>query len=254
MGFAALGLSLYYISYRYNLFYVIQSKIDTKGQAYTLALEQLLTGVYIAELALIGIFGLKKAVGPLVLLVLLLIFTLMYQVLTNKYLTPLERFLPTDLAKNPDSTQETVPLLSSAEEGQSVSQIQRLGEHVHAPKPVAKHVVDPLAHFFEPHIFASYRSMKAWLEEDDSFASEDGPSYSDEDLRKAYLNPALTSSTPIIWLARDRIGATSAEISANKEAGLDSTDQSAWIDDQGKVNWDAENASRVPVWKEKVKY
>jgi calcium permeable stress-gated cation channel len=50
MGFAAIGLALFYFSYRYMLLYTVQPKLDTKGSSYTLALEHLLTGVYLAEL------------------------------------------------------------------------------------------------------------------------------------------------------------------------------------------------------------
>ncbi|KAK6860523.1 hypothetical protein PG995_004159 [Apiospora arundinis] len=258
MGFAAIGLSLYYFSYRYNLLFVIQPKVDTKGQAYTLALQHLLTGVYIAELALIGIFGLRKATGPSVLLAVLFIATIVYNVLMNKYLAPLEKYLPAELASDPNGNHETTPLLSSAEEGQAPHQshIQRLGERAHVPPKV----VDPIARFFEPRISTSYQALKKWLAEGDPSYEDDydstaaAPEYSEEDLRKAYLNPALTSPTPVIWLAKDRIGATANEIRESEGKGLKATDQGAWLDAKGRVRWSVEDVGEVPIWKEKVRY
>ncbi|KAI0593549.1 hypothetical protein F4775DRAFT_495333 [Biscogniauxia sp. FL1348] len=258
LGFAAAGLSFYYISYRYNLLYVIQPKIDTKGQAYTLALQHLLTGVYIAELALIGIFGLSRATGPSVLAILLFVVTVLYNSLMNKYLDPLEKFLPTDISSSMEEDgDETTPLLSDAEEGQAhvPSRIQRLGQHAHVPPPVARHVVDPLARFFEPHVFASYEAMKKWIQDCDFYDAGDGPkAYSEEELRKAYLNPALTSPTPVVWLASDRMGASKSEVRENEHDGLKASDQGAWLDEKGRVKWSVEDIEKVPIWKPGVEY
>ncbi|KAI5918148.1 hypothetical protein F4810DRAFT_693509 [Camillea tinctor] len=258
LGFAAAGLSLYYLSYRYNLLYVIQPKIDTRGQAYTLALQHLLTGVYIAELALIGIFGLSRATGPSVLAILLFLVTVLYNSLMNKYLDPLEKFLPTDISSSSgEEGDETTPLLSNAEEGhaQVPSRIQRLGQHAHVPPQVAQHVVDPLARFFEPHIFASYEAMKKWIQDCDFYdAGDDATAYSAEDLRKAYLNPALTSPTPVVWLASDRMGASKSEVEENEHSGLKASDQGAWLDEKGRVKWSVENIEKVPIWKPAVEY
>ncbi|KAI1770236.1 DUF221-domain-containing protein [Hypoxylon cercidicola] len=255
LGFAFIGLSLYYFSYRYNLLFVIQPKIDTKGQAYTLALQQLLTGVYIAELSLIGLFGLRRATGPSIIAGVLFIVTILYNVLLNKYLAPLESFLPADLAAlSGRDGDESTPLLSSAEEGH-VSHIQRLGQEAHVPPGVAKHVVDPVARFFEPRFSASYQAMRTWLRDgDDAFDSEDIPEYSEEQLRTAYLNPALTSQTPLVWLARDPMGVSGKEIEENEALGLKASDQGAWLDEKGRVKWATEKIAEVPVWTQGVKY
>lgn len=257
MGLCVVGLSLYYFSYRHNLLFVIQSKMDTKGEAYTLALQHLLTGVYIAELALIGIFGLRQATGPSVLVGVLLILTVLYNSLMNRYLEPLEKFLPTELASSLDGDSETTPLLSSAEEGQAQSRIQHLGEQAHVTPEVAKHVVNPMARFLEPHIFTTRRSMKAWLENDEYSSMQDGgeaPRYNEEDLGTAYLNPAMTSSTPIVWLAQDGAGASTSEIRENEKAELKATHQGAWLDDSGRVKWSVDDIDQVPIWEAKTSY
>ena len=206
----------------------MQPKLDTRGQAYILALQHLLTGLYIGELALIGFFGLRTATGPFVIAIVLFLSTIAFNALMNKYLAPLEQFLPTELASSAASEQtseEATPLLRPEvdEEARVESQIQRLAQRAHAPAPIARHVLGPMARFFEPHVFASYEAMRRWLREGCDYPAgghdaaevlgeDDVPVYSEDQLRKAYLNPALTSPTPPIWLARDDVGVSGVEV------------------------------------------
>ncbi|KAI1123262.1 hypothetical protein F5Y10DRAFT_286323 [Nemania abortiva] len=249
LGFAAAGLSLYYFSYRYNLIYVIQPKIETKGQAYTLALQHLLTGVYIAELALIGFFGLRQAKGPSIMTGVLLIVTVLYNVLMDKYISPLEKFLPADLVSSAERDDETTPLLSSAEEGRGA----RSGL---VPEPVSEHVIKPTARFFDPHAFTSYKSMKAWIQDEEDYDMEEDevPEYTDEELQRAYLHPALTSKTPVIWMARDAMDTSKNEVRETQECGLKASDEGAWLDEKRIVHWNVVDFEKVPVWKKAVKY
>ncbi|RYO80242.1 hypothetical protein DL764_009916 [Monosporascus ibericus] len=257
LGFAAAGLALYYFSYRYNFFFVVQPKIDTKGQAYALALQHLLTGVYIGQLALAGLFALRQATGPTVIVAALFIATVIYNALMNRYLTPLEQFLPTELVHASEADQESAPLLRSDDdvEAQEESHIQRLGRRAHVSPGLARHALGPLASILEPRVFASYEAMRSWLRKGDYHALvEDTPQYKEQDLSKAYLNPALTSPTPLIWLARDPIGFSGNEVRENEKYKLKASDQGAWLDSSGKVRWNTEDFSKVPIWKEKVKY
>jgi calcium permeable stress-gated cation channel len=252
LGFAAAGLGLYYFSYRYNLFYVIQPKVDTNGEAYTLALQHLLTGVYIGELALIGFFSLRAANGPTVMMGILFIVTIIYNILTNRLISPLEKFLPADLV-SAATNDETAPLLSSAEEGEA-SHVQQPSESAGAPSPVTKHLVDPIARFFDPHVFASYNYMKSWIRRGDYDDIAEEVVYAEEDLERAYLHPALTSQTPVIWMARDKMGASRNEIQEIEELGLKVSDEGAWLDERGRLQWGELEFERVPVWKRGVRY
>jgi hypothetical protein len=236
------------------LLYTAQPKIDTKGHAYTLALQQVLTGIYIAELCLIGLFTLDDAKGPLFMLVILFLITAIFNYTTNRYFAPLEQYLPADLALESEDD-EQAPLLSSAEEGESdalrtaESRIDRLSNRTHVPP----HVVSPLARFLQPRIFASHTAMKAWLRDGD-FDEDDEPEYSEDDLKKAYLNPAYTSKTPIVWLAKDSIGVSKNEVKENEEKGLKSSDQGAWVTGKGELKWSVEDFEEVPVFKKAIKW
>ncbi|TEY42312.1 hypothetical protein BOTCAL_0395g00060 [Botryotinia calthae] len=96
--FALLGLSLIYIVSKYNLLYTYSSEISTRGLLYPHALTQLLTGVYLAEVCLIGLFGLRSAFGPLVIMFGLTIFTALVHISLNEALGPLLWNLPRTLA------------------------------------------------------------------------------------------------------------------------------------------------------------
>jgi hypothetical protein len=236
------------------LLYTVQPKVDTKGHCYTLALQQILTGVYIAELCLIGLFSLREATGPLFMIVVLLIATAIFNYTTNRWFAPLEQYLPADLALESEDDDQA-PLLSSMEEGEAdalhntESNIQRLSSRAHIPSKVAT----PIAQFLQPHIFASHTAMKAWLREGD-FDADDAPEYSEEDVKKAYLHPAYTSKTPVVWLAKDSMGVSKNEVQENETAGIKCTDQGAWIDEEGGLQWSVDDFDEVPVFKKGIKW
>lgn len=98
LGVATLCLSLVYLTYKYNLLYVYSSSPDSRGIFYPRALKQTLTGVYLAEICMIGLFGLKGAYGPLVVTFGLVIFTALIHVSLNQALSPLLFNLPRTLA------------------------------------------------------------------------------------------------------------------------------------------------------------
>ncbi|KAF2007232.1 DUF221-domain-containing protein [Amniculicola lignicola CBS 123094] len=255
MGFAAIGLILLYLSYRYMLLFTVQPKIDTKGHCYTLALQQILTGIYLAELCLIGLFSIRKATGPSVMMGILFVVTVLYNITMNRYLAPLEQFLPSDLVTSESGDvdgNEQTPLLASAEEGgadqHTGSHIHRIGAQAHLPS----RVVDPIATFFEPHIYASHKAMLAWLKEGDF--DDEVPEYEEEKLEKVYANPAFTSQTPVVWLARDGMGVSVKEVQENEKVGLRCEDRGAWVDEKGRVRWSVEDFGEVPVFREGIKW
>jgi len=251
LGFAAAGLVLFYFSYRYMLLFTVQPKTDTKGHCYTLALQQILIGVYIAELCLLGLFSLRGATGPSIIVAILFAGTILFNVMTNRYFAPLEQFMPADLAPmSGDNDDEATSLLNSAEEGTGPSHIQHLASHARIPPKYTS----PLARFFEPHIFASHRAMKAWLRNDAEYDEDDVPQYSEEQVRKAYVNPAYTSKTPVVWIPRDRWGVSKAEVGKNEGEGLECSDEGAWVDEQGVVGWSVEEFEKVPIFKGTTKW
>jgi len=230
------------------LLFTLNPKIDTKGHCYTLALQQILTGVYIAELCLIGLFGLRSATGPSIVVGVLFLATVLFNATTNRYFTPLEKFLPADLAAEEDSEGE--PLLSNVEEGQTESHVYRLGSHT----PIPPKYLSPLARFFEPRIFASHRAMRAWIHEGHEWDEDNVPKYNEEQLRKAYLDPAFASQTPVVWIPRDNDEVSKKVIGELERKDVECTDEGAWLDVKGKLQWSADDFGQVPVFKEGVRW
>lgn len=105
-----------------------------------------------------------------------------------------------------------------------------------------------MARFFEPRIFASHRAMKAWLRSDIEYDEEDIPQYKEEQVKKAYLNPAYTSATPIVLIPRDRWGVSKSEVGKNEEEGLKSSDEGAWINGNGTLQWSSDDLEKVPIF------
>lgn len=103
LGFSTIGMALFYFAWRYNVLFVTDTSIDTRGLIYPRAIKQLFTGVYLAELCLVGLFGASVAIGPLVLMVVFTIFTVLFHISLNSALDPLLYNLPQSLMAEEES-------------------------------------------------------------------------------------------------------------------------------------------------------
>jgi hypothetical protein len=97
LGFAVVGFSFIYVTYRYNLLYIYGSDLDSQGLHYPRALKQTLMGLYLAEFCLFGLFLVALALGPVVIMVMMLVFTALVHVSLNEALGPLLDNLPKTL-------------------------------------------------------------------------------------------------------------------------------------------------------------
>ena len=190
-----------------------------------------------------GICGTHKANGPSVITGVLFISTIIYNVLMNRYVTPLEERLPEGLTSPEARDEELMPLLSDIEEGQGtfISSTANNGTRTRA---------------FQSSALASYGPMKFWSREGSAVDTADIeiPDYTEEELTRAYLHPALTSETPVIWMPRDPVGASKAEVRETEEGGLSASDEGAWLDESRIVHWDVQGCEKLPIWKKAVPY
>jgi hypothetical protein len=228
------------------LLYTTQPKLDTKGKCYTLALQQIITGVYIAELSLIGLFSLRSATGPTIMLAILLLATIIYNILLNKYFTPLETFLPADIESevddpNADAGEET-PLLSAstAEQGHAHSAHEHIQSIQRLPRATKNYTL-------HPRLTTSHKAVRRWLTSSADFSALEIPTYTEQQLRTAYVNPALRSDRPLIWLPRDPVGVSRNEVRECEECGLEASDEGAWVDGKGRVRWEERDFAKVPI-------
>lgn len=243
LGFAAIGLSLFYLSYRYMLLYIRQTKTDTKGEAYKRALQQMPTGLYIAELCLIGLFGVRKAAAQTTLMIILLVLTAVANLLLDRMLRPLELYLGVDKWQ-----EQEVPLLAE-EDGidpndtaglHAASHGRRLGLN-RLPNPAPRRLSD----LFDSIISAARDRASSWLQS--SSTPPEAVQQSEDDIAKAYEAPAFTSKTPKLWIPRDNLGVSKEEIQQNEAVGILTTDEGAELDENGWLLWD-HNFENVPVF------
>ncbi|KAF3938079.1 hypothetical protein ABW19_dt0205002 [Dactylella cylindrospora] len=221
LGFAAIGISLFYLAYKHNLLFVYDNSIDTKGMVYPRALYQTLTGVYLAEICMVGLFILGTTPGPLVLAIILLVLTVLFQIALTNAFGPMLEPLPRNLQIG-DNTPETA---AAAENGEKSGDVSDVAE----PK------VSMFKKFFNPHIYANYLSARALIPQDDVEYT-----YTAEERENAYVHPALASTEPALWLAKDEAGVSKEEIEGCKAYDIVASDEFAWIDEKSKVQWEPE--------------
>lgn len=254
MGFATIGLLLFYFAYRYNLLYVNTSIIDTKGLVYAKALKHTLVGCYLSAVCLIGLFAIRSAdggIGPLVLMVIFLIFMILYHISLNSAFEPLLNFIPRSLEAEEQS-------LVRAETGESPMDGDYYGKTplTHGSfssneksVPANKKAPGMIKKFLRPDIYASYHIMRQLVNRD--FAEI---IYSNEIERDAYQHPAVLDATPLLWVPRDRSGVSRQECAhTNKVTPM--TDEGAHLDEKGNIVWDMEGTDgRPPIYEERVYY
>ncbi|KAI9675958.1 MAG: hypothetical protein M1829_003196 [Trizodia sp. TS-e1964] len=242
LGFASVGLWLVYLAFRYNLLFVNDAEIDTQGLVYPRALQQTLVGVYLAEVCMIGIFGIKGAAGPIILMVILLIFTVLYHVSLNSALDPLLKYLPKSLE---DEEESLLALESGQRSGDETGKGAEMTESpgidaTPHPKP------NLFAKWLHPDLYTDYATMRQLVPKDFSHIV-----YSGEAERDAYYNPAISSPTPLLWIPRDPMGVSKQEIHHTSHV-IPITDEGAHLDETNKIITDEEVLP--PIYEPKIYY
>ncbi|KAH6610063.1 hypothetical protein Trco_000083 [Trichoderma cornu-damae] len=95
--FSAGGMAFMGLVWKYNLIYVFDTTTDSKGLFYPRALQQLIIGLYLAEICLVGLLILNHAFGPMGLVIALLILTGLIHFLLRDAISRLMWSLPQTL-------------------------------------------------------------------------------------------------------------------------------------------------------------
>jgi hypothetical protein len=243
LGFATIGLSLFYLAYRYNILFVTDSTIDTKGLIYPRALQHLLTGVYLAEVCMIGLAGIAKAPGPLILNVVFLIFTILFHISMNSALDPLLYSLPKSLVYEEELA------MSQVGEGEAGATNEKADSNGLVIPPAPHKKPNMLAKFLKPHIYTDYATLRRLVPHD---LVDPNSLYTPEIEEKAYQPPSAASPTPLLWIPKDEAGVSAQEI-AHTSKVIPITDEGATLDGKCKIQWDAEG-TRPPIWEDKTYY
>jgi hypothetical protein len=257
LGFATITFSLIYIAYRYNFLYVYETDIDTKGEAYAKALRQLLTGVYLSELCLIGLFAIAtasntQAAGPLAIMCLLLLITIIFNVSLGSALEHEEaRLAYTNPARGHGHHEEG--LRDESREKTDSAPLNATHPSAHAPR------ASRVPGFIQKLINPERNSLATLSTSLDRFYQTPQAPLPVEIQKRAYFNPAVTSPTPVVWIVRDEMGISEREIMESRKAvpELRVTDEQAVFNEKGKVYWkgiDDGKAREAPVFEERIVY
>jgi len=209
-GFAAIGIFLFYFAFRYNILYVYDTNADTKGLLYPRALQQLFVGLYIAQICIIGLLAValprgKGAIGPFVLMILLLVITVLYHMSLNAALSPLLKYLPKTLHAEEmriANAENGGYQNGKDEEKESPELVETAANAPRHPKP------NMLTKFLKPHIYNDYATMRRLVPEhvtpDDEI--DDGL------IKVAYLSPSVWDEVPRLIVPRDAGGISGNEV------------------------------------------
>ncbi|KZM24391.1 membrane protein [Ascochyta rabiei] len=256
MGFATIGFCLVYIAYRYNFLYVYETNIDTKGEAYQKALKQLLTGVYLSEICLIGLFAIAtaknpQAAGPLGIMCLLLAITIIFSVTLGAALRHEEaRLAYTDPTPHNGQLEDGH---RDASREKSDSAPLNVTDADHAPR------ASRIPGFLRKIINPERNSLSTLYDTLDKFYHIPQEPLPTQIQKRAFFNPAVTSPTPVIWIVRDDMGISEREIRETKKTvpELHMTDEQAVFNEKGKVYWkgvEDGHAREAPVFDERIVY
>jgi hypothetical protein len=257
LGFATLTFTFIYIAYRYNFLYVYETDIDTKGEAYSKALRQLLTGVYLSEICLIGLFAIAtakntQAAGPLAIMCLLLLITIIFNVSLGSALRHEEARLAYEDPNRGHGHHESGLREDSREKTDSAPLNSGVSSD-HAPR------ASRIPGFLRKIINPERNSLVALSASLDRYYQTPQEPLPVEIQKRAFFNPAVTSPTPVVWTVRDDMGISEREIRDTRKAvpDLTMTDDQAIFDEKGKVFWkgvEDGKAREAPVFDERILY
>lgn len=259
---STLGIGCFYLAYRYNILFMTDTHIDTRGLMYPRALKQLSVGIYLAEICLIGMFAVSRAIGPVVITVVLLVVTIIVHITWAKALDPLLYNLPRTLQTEEETLlNQELEASRNAEMGGPLNEEVSDGQESRKKTAGLKKIIpggedniverpgNMFTRFLKPWAYADYHTLRKQVPRD--FVNVD-QMYSQQVEEDAYFPPSVTSRTPLLWIPEDAAGVSKDEIAlTSKVIGI--TDEGASLDDKNKLVWDAEGA-RPPIWDEKVYY
>ncbi|ANB14423.1 Rsn1p [Sugiyamaella lignohabitans] len=282
LAFSGITFGLIYLAYLHNLMFV-KSPSDGRGIYYARAILQTFTGLYIAEVCLLGLFLLAKSWGPLVLQAIFLGFTVFVNLSLKSAFSPLLFQLPRSLLRaearddnrkysrssagsvipSPDTSFEknhndahpsSYPLTNEPSNAPIVNQSQvEAGRTKYGPIPSG----GTIARFFKPHLYLTPEVLNQELLNAPVFHEPQAP-LSDEEESVAYNHPAANAPNPVVWIPRDPWGLSAAQVQSLRERDVNVSDDGTWFDiDETKKKSKfgfTSSISEVPIWTQPPNY
>lgn len=213
----------------------------------------------------------QLALGPMILMIIFLVFAILFHLAMNTAMEPLLNYLPKNLEveeqnlladekaalgasdENSNSEDLTAPSASTAAPRDSgVANMDKgAGSVDSAEKGLTATPSEPKPNFFtkflRPDKYDSYHVMRTLVP-----SATEVTSYSEEVERNAYCHPAVNSQPPLLWIPRDPLGVSSQEV-AHSMRVIPITDEDAYLDENCKIQWNEEKGE-PPIYTEKIAY
>lgn len=205
-GFVAFLLT--WLTFMNNSNYIVGKGTDSMGLHYPRAVFQMMVGVYLGEVCLLGLFAVSKAWGPIVLQAIGLGGTVFFHLQLNHAFDNLIKIVPNSVMRPLDGESETLswrpersttkesPFMSTDELAKDISSVPLLAD---ADSPEITSLPNPIIRFFQPWLYLSYGEVKKYLP--DSFYEMPPESNEHE-----YDVPAVSAQCPLIWIPKDPMG------------------------------------------------
>jgi calcium permeable stress-gated cation channel len=234
--FAALAFGILYFAYMYNFVYVYNQSIDTGGLVFPRSIWQSFTGIYLLEICMTGLLGIRVATPELILFAITIPVTAIYQILLQLKIERKLEYL--DVTEEED--------LEAGEDQQAVK-VEEKGSatfgtqgHLNGHKPDG---VQGTGAGVAPTGPTPGVQGSAGNQAIDAVGSElavegaKGPQRGTASLDN-YLHPAVTAPVPVVWIPQDPLGISKEEIRDTKAAGdIKITDGGATLDEKNKLAW-----------------
>lgn len=210
----------------------------------------------------------QLAVGPLILMVIFLIFVILYHMSMNTAMEPLLNYLPKNLEAEEEallaadrntiskSTSEDLQAPTASTDAPRDSGVNvdngynGVGNVDSAEKGLTATADEPkpnfLTKFLRPDKYANYHQLRKLV------PTADPITYPAEAERDAYCHPSISSQPPLLWIPRDPLGVSSQEV-AHTMRVIPITDEDAYLDEKCKIQWNEEKG-QPPIYEEKISY
>lgn len=196
---------------------------------------------------MLGLFAASAAFGPMVLMIIFLIFTILFNLTMNSALAPLLANLPRSL----EFEEQALRSIANGDHSNGNSNSNGHNNEKVAVEKTAAPQKKPnmLTKFLKPWNYANYETMRH-LVPNDSLDVDN--LYSEEVERDAYYPPSVKAPTPLLWIPEDSMGVSKQEIRDTGKV-ISITDEGCTLNEKNKLEWDTETV-RPPIWDEKIYY
>ncbi|KAG0180534.1 hypothetical protein DFQ28_001133 [Apophysomyces sp. BC1034] len=261
--FVLLFFCLHYFVYLYQFLYVYERDFETGGRAFPRAIRHVYIGLFTWQLTMIGLFAIRgdTALGQMVIMIVTLVVSACALALYDKSFKPLFRYLPVDCVDVEYATEREEVIRTHGGNNGSVKEddqkkLMRVehdsdaGSHTSAEADVLKKSGSPVGseqsssgpsgvHADAYTLYqTSHKTLEKELAKNPDHSGELNSTLTSVAKQmyesSSYMHPSMFAEQPVVWLPKDDIGITEAEIEQLKSMGIHSSSAGATVHSNAK--------------------